>query len=207
MSKLSDFLGAQKIDPRRVLSASKKAEALTEEDRQIRLARHRKRAGKPTDAEKELAEKKPRSGKSVTPPALHRALQGEENVGTDQDAHHPGGQRGTRHEEEGRRRSPRFVLGAIRGEEARGDRNREIPRRRSGMATRRGRHRSSGGGRFVSRGTSSRQPAVRPGGRRTASPGPHVELPTGHHLPHHPRCGRADFTRLPARSIDRRRHE
>ena len=82
MSKLSDFLGAQKIDPRRVLAASKKSEALTEEDRKIRLARHRKRGGKPTDAEKELAEKKPRSGKSVTPPTLNRALQGEKVSGS-----------------------------------------------------------------------------------------------------------------------------
>ena len=70
MSKLNDFLEAQSIDPRRVLAASKKAEALTGEDRQIRLARHRARSGKPTDAEKSLAGKKPRdrASRSRRPP-------------------------------------------------------------------------------------------------------------------------------------------
>ena len=70
-----------RIDPRRVLAASKKAEALTGEDRQIRLARHKARGGKPTDAEKALAEKKPRSGKSITPPTMARALRGEKVSG------------------------------------------------------------------------------------------------------------------------------
>jgi len=76
MSKLSDYLEKQKIDPRRVLNASRKLEALRPEDRAIRLARKRVKAGKPTDAEKELAEKQRRSGRAVSRPTLDRALAG-----------------------------------------------------------------------------------------------------------------------------------
>ena len=74
MSKLSDYLKKHKIDPRRVVAASKTLEALQPEDRAIRLAR--KNAATGNDAVKELAAKKRRSGRPVSRPALNRALTG-----------------------------------------------------------------------------------------------------------------------------------
>ena len=44
-SKLAKFLVSKKIDPRRVLSASHVLETLQREDRDIRLARRRAKAG------------------------------------------------------------------------------------------------------------------------------------------------------------------
>jgi hypothetical protein len=78
MSKLSDYLKKQKIDSRRLLNVSKKLERLTPEDRAIRLAQKRVRAGTASDAEKELAANKGHSGKAVTRPTLDRAMKGEE---------------------------------------------------------------------------------------------------------------------------------
>jgi hypothetical protein len=75
MSKLSDYLQKHKIDTRRVLSASKKLEALKPEDRGIRLARERAKGG--DEAAKELAAKKQRSGRAVTQPMLQKALLGK----------------------------------------------------------------------------------------------------------------------------------
>lgn len=77
MSKLSDLLEKQKIDPRRVLIASKQVEAFRPQDRAIQLAKKRVKGGKPSDAEKETAAKKSRSGRPVTKPLLGRALAGE----------------------------------------------------------------------------------------------------------------------------------
>lgn len=76
MSKLADYLKKQKIDPRRVLIASRRAEALRPEDRAVRLARVLARGG--DEGAKELAQKKAaRSGRPVTRPLLDRSLRGE----------------------------------------------------------------------------------------------------------------------------------
>jgi len=78
MTKLNEFLTKQKIDPRRVLLASRKVESARPEDREIRRARRAVKMGeKPSDAMKAMAEKKPRSGKPVTPPTLDKALVGK----------------------------------------------------------------------------------------------------------------------------------
>lgn len=77
MSKFSDFLSAQQIDPRRLLAASKKIESYTAEDQAIRLAKQRVKRNEASDAEKELAQKKGRSGKPVTQRLLDQALAGE----------------------------------------------------------------------------------------------------------------------------------
>ncbi len=77
MSKISDFITKEKIDPRRVLSASKTIEGLRPKDRAIRLARGRVRKGKPSEAETELAAQEARSGKAVTKPLFDRVLSGE----------------------------------------------------------------------------------------------------------------------------------
>ena len=74
MSKLSDFLKTHKVDPRRVIAASKRLEALRPEDRRIRLARVEAKAG--VDAKKELAAQKRRSGRALSGPAMRKALGG-----------------------------------------------------------------------------------------------------------------------------------
>lgn len=76
MSKLKDFLEKEKIDPRRVLAASKRVERLGDEDRAIRLAKSQVRGGASDEATKELAGKKPRSGRPVTPSTLDAAIEG-----------------------------------------------------------------------------------------------------------------------------------
>jgi len=75
MSKLSDYLKKHKIDPRRVLSASRTLESLQPEDRKIRLAREQVKAGDET--KKELAAKKRRSGRPVTGSTLNKAIAGK----------------------------------------------------------------------------------------------------------------------------------
>ena len=74
MSKLSDYLKKHKIDARRVLSASHGLEALRPEDRAIRLARAQVKAG--DEKAKDLAQKPRRSGRPLSAPLLHRALNG-----------------------------------------------------------------------------------------------------------------------------------
>lgn len=74
MSKLSDYLKKHKIDPRRVVAASKELEALRPEDRKIRLARVMAKGG--DESAKELAAQKRRSGRAVSRPAIARALAG-----------------------------------------------------------------------------------------------------------------------------------
>lgn len=78
MSKLDDFLSKSKIDPRRLLAASKQAEALRPEDRAIKLAKKRVKKKVASDAEKELATTKGRGGKAVTAPLLRKAQAGGE---------------------------------------------------------------------------------------------------------------------------------
>jgi hypothetical protein len=75
MSKLSDYLAAKKIDARRLLVASKGIERTTPEDRTIKLAKRRAKGG--DDGAKEVAAKKPHSGRALTQPTLDRALRGE----------------------------------------------------------------------------------------------------------------------------------
>lgn len=70
-SRLASFLKEQKIDPRRLLTASYKIERLTMEDRAIKWNKKQKPA---SDAEKET--RKPHSGRPVTPRAMQAALCG-----------------------------------------------------------------------------------------------------------------------------------
>jgi hypothetical protein len=74
MSKLSDYLTQQKIDPRRVIVASRDIEKMRREDRAVRLAKKRVKGGDETA--KEAAEKERRSGRAVSQPTLDRALTG-----------------------------------------------------------------------------------------------------------------------------------
>jgi hypothetical protein len=76
MSKLKDYLDKAKIDTRQLLARSKRIERLSREDRSIRLAKKAVAGGKPTDAHKELAAKKPSSGRKLSRPTLDKALAG-----------------------------------------------------------------------------------------------------------------------------------
>ena len=76
-SKFSDFLNAQKLDPRRVAAASRELEKLRPEDRTTRLKRRQAKASESTPAEGAPAPVKPRSGRPVTPQLLSKALEGK----------------------------------------------------------------------------------------------------------------------------------
>lgn len=74
-TKFSQFITSKKLDPRRILAASHSIETLTLEDRRIKLAkRDGKKEGADAAAKKE--DRKPRSGRAVTPRALDAALKG-----------------------------------------------------------------------------------------------------------------------------------
>jgi hypothetical protein len=80
-SRFSDFLNAEKIDPRRLLVASNKLERLRPEDRRLRLERRLKKSGDAAAAPAaEGADKKApakrRSGRPVTQRLLAQALSG-----------------------------------------------------------------------------------------------------------------------------------
>ena len=74
-SKLETFLQENKIDPRRVISASKEIERLRPEDRRIRLQQSQARKSEEGKVPEGLG--KPRSGRPVTQVGLTRALGGE----------------------------------------------------------------------------------------------------------------------------------
>jgi hypothetical protein len=78
-SRFSEFLGNEKIDPRRIIVASRQIERLRPEDRQIRLKKRLSRksdAPAPAaDAEKVEAVKR-RSGRTITPRLLQQAQAG-----------------------------------------------------------------------------------------------------------------------------------
>jgi len=71
-NKFSQFLKDNGIDPRRVLIASKQVERLRPEDRKLKLARRRSKAGAQAS---EVG--KPRSGRAVTPRLLDSATNGK----------------------------------------------------------------------------------------------------------------------------------
>ena len=76
-SKFSDFLTAQKLDPRRVAAASRELEKLRPEDRATRLKRRQAKGSDAAPAEGAPAPTKPRSGRPVTPQLLSKALEGK----------------------------------------------------------------------------------------------------------------------------------
>lgn len=79
-SKFAEFLEKNKIDPRRVLSASRGLERLRPEDRATRLAKRQAKSGESTPAasgEEKAAPKKPRSGRPVTQRVINAAQAGK----------------------------------------------------------------------------------------------------------------------------------
>ena len=73
-SKFAQFIASKKLDGRRIISASRQLEGLRPEDRLIRLNKRRARKAEGDTGTKET--RKPRSGRPVTPRALHAALYG-----------------------------------------------------------------------------------------------------------------------------------
>jgi len=73
-TKFAQLLASKKIDPRRLLVASRLIERLTREDRTIRLAKRRAKSSEGDKAEKDT--RKPHTGRPVTPRALGAALTG-----------------------------------------------------------------------------------------------------------------------------------
>lgn len=80
-SKFSDFLQAQKLDPRRVAASSWELEKLRPEDRAIRLKKRQARGSDATPVEGAPAPTKPRSGRPVTPQLMSKALEGKPLAG------------------------------------------------------------------------------------------------------------------------------
>lgn len=79
-SKFSEFLDKNKIDPRRLVAASRGLERLRPEDRAQKLAKRRAKAGSGAAATAEGEEKKPekrRSGRPVTLRLLNDAKAGK----------------------------------------------------------------------------------------------------------------------------------
>ena len=71
--KFADFLKSKKLDARRVLAASHKLETFRAEDKEIKLAKRRAKSG---DEAAKKEERKPRSGRPVTPRAMAAARAG-----------------------------------------------------------------------------------------------------------------------------------
>jgi hypothetical protein len=82
-SKFAQFLSTKKLDPRRVLAASRRLERLRPEDRAIKLnKRQARKAGSEGAANAPKETRKPRSGRPVTQRALNAALVGAALSGT-----------------------------------------------------------------------------------------------------------------------------
>lgn len=77
-TKFEDFLKEHKIDPRRIVPASRTIERFRPEDRKIKLAKSAARKSEDQNKKKEGdAAKKPRTGRPVTDRALSSALVGK----------------------------------------------------------------------------------------------------------------------------------
>jgi hypothetical protein len=75
-SKFASFIAAKKLDPRRIIIASRKLEHLRPEDRLIRLNKRQGRAAGDSAGATPKETRKPRSGRPVTGRAMKAALGG-----------------------------------------------------------------------------------------------------------------------------------
>jgi hypothetical protein len=82
-SKFAQFLDKNKIDPRRLLAASKRIERLQPEDRALKLQKRRAKGGGAAAAAEgdKAAPKKPRSGRPVTQRLVDAAHAGKPVAG------------------------------------------------------------------------------------------------------------------------------
>lgn len=75
-TKFAGFIASKKLDPRRILIASRRIEANHPEDRLIRLKKRLARAAGDAAAAESKETRKPRSGRPITGRALQAALKG-----------------------------------------------------------------------------------------------------------------------------------
>lgn len=84
-TKFAEFIESNKIDPRRVLVASRQLETLTREDRVVIAEKAKRGKSAKPDAAAEGGEAAPttklHSGRPVTPPLLRRAIEGKPIAG------------------------------------------------------------------------------------------------------------------------------
>jgi hypothetical protein len=82
-TKFAEFLETSKIDPRRLIAASRQLERLRPEDRTIRRQRASSKGegAKPAEGDAAAPPAKPRSGRPVTTPLLARATAGKKIPG------------------------------------------------------------------------------------------------------------------------------
>jgi hypothetical protein len=80
-TKFAQFLKDNKIDPRRVLSVSKRIERLQPTDRKLKFAKRKPKDGDAKAAEGDKKAEKPRSGRPVTPRLLEAASIGKPVAG------------------------------------------------------------------------------------------------------------------------------
>lgn len=81
-SKFADYIQQNKIDPRRLIIASKQIETLQPEDRAIRLKeRTARRSEDGMSAEMKKNRTKPRTGRPVTDRAMQAAIAGKDLTG------------------------------------------------------------------------------------------------------------------------------
>jgi hypothetical protein len=81
MSKFSDFLQGNKIDPRRIAASSSFLEKLRPEDRSSRLQQRQSKAKEGGATPTAEGAAKRRSGRPVTPQLLKKALEGKPVTG------------------------------------------------------------------------------------------------------------------------------
>jgi hypothetical protein len=75
-TKFAGFIASKKLDPRRILSASRTIEANQPEDRLIRLKKRLSRAAGDASGTEVKETRKPRSGRPITDRAMQAALSG-----------------------------------------------------------------------------------------------------------------------------------
>jgi hypothetical protein len=85
-TKFAQFLKDNKIDPRRLIVASRGIERLQPDDRKIKLAKRQAKASSsgtaaPAEGEEKKAPPKPRSGRPVTPRSIEAASGGKTLAG------------------------------------------------------------------------------------------------------------------------------
>jgi hypothetical protein len=80
-NKFAQFLQDNKIDPRRLIVASRQLERLRPEDRKAKLAKRQAKGGKVAEGEEAKAPQKPRSGRPVTPRLLATVTAGKTVTG------------------------------------------------------------------------------------------------------------------------------
>ncbi|HEX6278056.1 MAG TPA: hypothetical protein VFZ53_33660 [Polyangiaceae bacterium] len=80
-SKFAQFLKDNKIDPRRLLVASRGIERLRTEDRKVKLAKRQAKSAAggqaPAEGEEKKAPQKPRSGRPITSRVVEAATEGK----------------------------------------------------------------------------------------------------------------------------------